>query len=353
MQGLNKNFLKHTYTMLQPNNDKVYYGVMINNNKVYEGVSYVIPNTTTAIIDVTDIIKSNINLNSLVESSSFPNNETPYQITSSTIKYRIITRESLDDLWIDRFMGDYIHYDYGSEYYDYDYSYNRFLQRKDNYDIIDGANIHIDYIATGSTVASPTTSFSLYDDLNTQRLYFPINIPSHYHLNAPISGYRTTAKYIEARKESDTSGVRYNIVNSCNYDGQLYWTNNIGGMETLPIKTSTIKNQINKKTYSNINKLYSDIYYTKKNHNWESRVYEVNSKISYTLVTPLLFENDMYWLEELFLSPYVYYYDRKLKKFYSVIITNNEFEFKKLNQDNKKIYYEINIELSKEIQINS
>ena len=43
---------------------------------------------STAIIDVTDIIKSNINLNSLVESSSFPNNETPYQITSSTIKYR-------------------------------------------------------------------------------------------------------------------------------------------------------------------------------------------------------------------------------------------------------------------------
>ena len=26
---------------------------------------------------------------------------------------------------------------------------------------------------------------------------------------------------------------------------------------------------------------------------------------------------------------------------------------KKLNQDNKKIYYEINVELSKEIQINS
>ena len=77
MQGLNKNFLKHTYTMLQPNNDKVYYGVMINNNRVYEGISYVIPNTSTAIIDVTDIIIPNINLNSLVESSSFPNNETP------------------------------------------------------------------------------------------------------------------------------------------------------------------------------------------------------------------------------------------------------------------------------------
>ena len=353
MQGLNNNFLKHTYTVLLPNNDKVYYGVIINNDIIYEGVAYVIPNTTTAIIDVTDIIKSNINLNSLVESSSFPNNGTPYKITSSTIKYRIVTKESYNGLWIDSFIGDYIHYDYGSEYYDYDYTYNRFLQRKDNYDIIDNTNIHIDYLATGNTITSPTTSFSLYDDSNTQLVYFPINTPSHYHLNSPISGYTTTTKYLEARKESDISGVRYNIVNSCNHDGQLYWINNIGGMETLPIKKSKIQNKIDKKTYSNVNKLYSDINYTKKNHNWETRVYETNVKISYTLVTPLLSESDIYWMEELFLSPYVYYYDKKLKKFYSVILTNTEFEFKKLNQETKKIYYEINVELSKDIQINS
>src|SRR5574344_1742800 len=241
MKGLNNNFLKHTYTV-QPNNDKVYYGVIINNDIIYEGPTYVIPNTTTAIIDVTDIIKSNINLKSMVESSSFPNNGTPYKITSSTIKYRIVTKESYNGLWIDSFIGDYIHYDYG---------YKRFLQRKDNYDIIDGTNIHIDYLATGNTVISPTTSFNLYDDSNTQLVYVPINTPSHYHLNAPISGYITTSKYLEARKESDISGVRYNILNSCNYDGQLYWINNIGGMETLPIKKSTIKNMIDKKTYSN------------------------------------------------------------------------------------------------------
>lgn len=351
MQGLNNNFLKHTYTILQSNNDKVYYGVMINDNIIYEGIAYVIPNTTTAIIDVTDIIKSNINLNSMVESSSFPNNGTPYQITSSTIKYRIVTKENYNNIWIDSFFGDYIHYDYGSEYYDYDYSYNRFLQRKDNYDIIDEANLHMDYLATGDTITSPTTSFSLYDDSNTQQVYFTINTPSHYHLNRPISGFSST-KYLEARKENDTSGVRFNILNGCNYDGQLYWLNNLGGMETIPIKKSKIKNQIDKKTYSNVNKLYSDISYTKKNHNWETRVYEVNKKISYTLVTPLLLENDMYWLDELFISPYVYYYDNKLKKFYSVILTNTEFEFKKLNQESKKIYYEIQIELSKEIQIN-
>lgn len=343
MIGLTPNKIKHIYTTSSPEIDKVYYKLILNGNTtIYTGVGYTTPNTNKIEIDVTDIIMSIINLDTLLNNENlFGTTPIPYKVNTSTINYQINISEVKNGIFIDYFFGDFIHYEYKNDYYTRNYTKSDFLQRNNNYSVIRGATIHCDFLSNGTNITYPNVTFGVKQDNTLNIMSKTVTEPSHYHWNK--TDYSNSVKSYQLICPERT--VNIDIIDSCKYSGQLYWVNRIGGIETIPILTSSKKRELtDRTTYRNNNMLADRSFY------FDKKVYKNNILTQYSLITPLLGKNDIKWIEELFVSNYVFYYDKATNKTYSVLVTDNEFEFKKSDRNLGKIYYEINIEGS---QINT
>lgn len=332
MIGLTPNKIKHTYTV-PPGNDRVYYKLIVNDVVIYTGVGYVTPNTNKVDIDVTDIFMSIITLDTMLNNENlFGNTPSPYLVGSSTIKYQINTSDIKEGVYIDKFLGDFVHWEYKNDYFTRDYTKSDFLQRKSRYNIIRGASVHLDFLSNGTRTTYPNVTFGVKQDNTFNIMIKTVTEPSHYHWNK--TDYSNSVKSYQLICPERT--VNINIIDSCKYSGQLYWINRIGGIETLPILKSSKKRELSNRT-------------TFRNNNvgvFDKRIYKNEINTQYTLITPLLNKTDINWIEELYTSSYVFYYDKSTGKTYSVLLTDNEFEFKVSNRENNKIYYEINVESS-------
>lgn len=347
------NRIYYDYAILTSGQTFVYYNLLINNTSVYEGKAYALPNTSVAIIDVTDILRDNINLTHLLNSTNLFNTISPTKITTATKLYKLAVKEDLEDVYVDTTATDYVHYSYDNDMLTTSYSTAQFLQRKTSYNVIDGATVHNDYLTYGTATSSNPTE-SIYYYRNGANITITSLTPSeygigHYHTTKNLMDITGTTSMRFNNISGTTGGIVYNIIPNCNRAGQLYWINRRGGMETIPVTRKIKRSETSNKTkYRVTSGIYSTINYQSKDHFFENKIYNNEITTSYALYTDWITESDAEWLEELYVSPNVWFYDVKTKKNHAVLVSDNQYDMKtRVNNDMKNIYYQINIEMSK------
>lgn len=138
--------------------------------------------------------------------------------------------------------------------------------------------------------------------------------------------------------EGDTL-ARYTI-DDCVSNYVLYYRNALGGIDLFPVTGKVIKS--NDIEHLTINKKYDNRTLNFGKTNYENVLTE-----RWQLYSGRLTDQQSKLMHHLINSTYVYLYDIQADKFIPVVITDTEMEYKTYkNNNNKMVYYTINVEAS-------
>ena len=138
--------------------------------------------------------------------------------------------------------------------------------------------------------------------------------------------------------EGDTL-ARYTI-DDCVSNYVLYYRNALGGIDLFPVTGKVIKS--NDIEHLTINKKYDNRTLNFGKTNYENILTE-----KWQLYSGRLTDQQSKLMHHLINSTYVYLYDIQADKFTPVVITDTEMEYKTYkNNNNKMVYYTINVEAS-------
>ncbi len=137
----------------------------------------------------------------------------------------------------------------------------------------------------------------------------------------------------------DETLARYTI-DDCVSNYVLYYRNALGGIDLFPVTGKVIKS--NDIEHLTINKKYDNRTSNFGNTNYENILTE-----RWQLYSGRLTDQQSKLMHHLINSTYVYLYDIQADKFTPVVITDTEMEYKTYkNNNNKMVYYTINVEAS-------
>ena len=138
--------------------------------------------------------------------------------------------------------------------------------------------------------------------------------------------------------EGDTL-ARYTI-DDCVSNYVLYYRNALGGIDLFPVTGKVIK-------YNDIEHLTINKKYDNRTLNFGKTNYENVLTERWQLYSGRLTDQQSKLMHHLINSTYVYLYDIQADKFTPVVITDTEMEYKTYkNNNNKMVYYTINVEAS-------
>ena len=138
--------------------------------------------------------------------------------------------------------------------------------------------------------------------------------------------------------EGDTL-ARYTI-DDCVSNYVLYYRNALGGIDLFPVTGKVIKS-------NNIEHLTINKKYDNRTLNFGKTNYENILTEKWQLYSGRLTDQQSKLMHHLINSTYVYLYDIQADKFTPVVITDTEMEYKTYkNNNNKMVYYTINVEAS-------
>ena len=137
----------------------------------------------------------------------------------------------------------------------------------------------------------------------------------------------------------DETLARYTI-DDCVSNYVLYYRNALGGIDLFPVTGKVIKS--NDIEHLTINKKYDNRTLNFGKTNYENILTE-----KWQLYSGRLTDQQSKLMHHLINSTYVYLYDIQADKFTPVVITDTEMEYKTYkNNNNKMVYYTINVEAS-------
>ena len=137
----------------------------------------------------------------------------------------------------------------------------------------------------------------------------------------------------------DETLARYTI-DDCVSNYVLYYRNALGGIDLFPVTGKVIKS--NDIEHLTINKKYDNRTLNFGKTNYENVLTE-----KWQLYSGRLTDQQSKLMHHLINSTYVYLYDIQADKFTPVVITDTEMEYKTYkNNNNKMVYYTINVEAS-------
>lgn len=137
----------------------------------------------------------------------------------------------------------------------------------------------------------------------------------------------------------DETLARYTI-DDCVSNYVLYYRNALGGIDLFPVTGKVIKS--NDIEHLTINKKYDNRTLNFGKTNYENVLTE-----RWQLYSGRLTDQQSKLMHHLINSTYVYLYDIEADKFIPVVITDTEMEYKTYkNNNNKMVYYTINVEAS-------
>ena len=137
----------------------------------------------------------------------------------------------------------------------------------------------------------------------------------------------------------DETLARYTI-DDCVSNYVLYYRNALGGIDLFPVTGKVIKS--NDIEHLTINKKYDN-----RTSNFGKTNYENILTERWQLYSGRLTDQQSKLMHHLINSTYVYLYDIQADKFTPVVITDTEMEYKTYkNNNNKMVYYTINVEAS-------
>ena len=137
----------------------------------------------------------------------------------------------------------------------------------------------------------------------------------------------------------DETLARYTI-DDCVSNYVLYYRNALGGIDLFPVTGKVIKS--NDIEHLTINKKYDN-----RTPNFGKTNYENVLTEKWQLYSGRLTDQQSKLMHHLINSTYVYLYDIQADKFTPVVITDTEMEYKTYkNNNNKMVYYTINVEAS-------
>lgn len=138
--------------------------------------------------------------------------------------------------------------------------------------------------------------------------------------------------------EGDTL-INYTI-DDCVSNYVLYYRNALGGIDLFPVTGKVIK-------YNDIEHLTINKKYDNRTLNFGKTNYENVLTERWQLYSGRLTDQQSKLMHHLINSTYVYLYDIEADKFIPVVITDTEMEYKTYkNNNNKMVYYTINVEAS-------
>lgn len=324
-------------------NNYIDYKVSVNNVLVYTGKSYPIPGSYTCLLNVGDIVADYINYETIINTNYFTHNAAAQDQSGNICFLSIEYKESDISLWAMLNITDpYIHYSWLNGYYSYDYSTDGILlQTKNNYKVTRNCIVKCEGLNTTGATAN---GFLAQPNTYAQ---------SVYQINPYSTKSYTLSPLVYPNADKITFNYKgieivFNILENCNnkYIGCLYFINRYGGLEPLLINNTSKKTAVS--TRSNYTKgIYNYSDYTLDTTDFENKVYNNDIKYSWALNTNILTNEDAYWIEQLYTSPYVWFQEFDTNIINSVIITDTNSDFKKFFNNNNKIpSYTINIEYS-------
>lgn len=137
----------------------------------------------------------------------------------------------------------------------------------------------------------------------------------------------------------DETLARYTI-DDCVSNYVLYYRNALGGIDLFPVTGKVIKS-------NNIEHLTINKKYDNRTLNFGKTNYENVLTERWQLYSGRLTDQQSKLMHHLINSTYVYLYDIQADKFTPVVITDTEMEYKTYkNNNNKMVYYTINVEAS-------
>lgn len=137
----------------------------------------------------------------------------------------------------------------------------------------------------------------------------------------------------------DETLARYTI-DDCVSNYVLYYRNALGGIDLFPVTGKVIKS-------NNIEHLTINKKYDNRTLNFGKTNYENVLTERWQLYSGRLTDQQSKLMHHLINSTYVYLYDIEADKFTPVVITDTEMEYKTYkNNNNKMVYYTINVEAS-------
>lgn len=137
----------------------------------------------------------------------------------------------------------------------------------------------------------------------------------------------------------DETLARYTI-DDCVSNYVLYYRNALGGIDLFPVTGKVIKS-------NNIEHLTINKKYDNRTLNFGKTNYENVLTERWQLYSGRLTDQQSKLMHHLINSTYVYLYDIQADKFIPVVITDTEMEYKTYkNNNNKMVYYTINVEAS-------
>lgn len=137
----------------------------------------------------------------------------------------------------------------------------------------------------------------------------------------------------------DETLARYTI-DDCVSNYVLYYRNALGGIDLFPVTGKVIKS-------NNIEHLTINKKYDNRTPNFGKTNYENVLTERWQLYSGRLTDQQSKLMHHLINSTYVYLYDIQADKFTPVVITDTEMEYKTYkNNNNKMVYYTINVEAS-------
>ena len=137
----------------------------------------------------------------------------------------------------------------------------------------------------------------------------------------------------------DETLAKYTI-DDCVSNYVLYYRNALGGIDLFPVTGKVIKS-------NNIEHLTINKKYDNRTSNFGKTNYENVLTEKWQLYSGRLTDQQSKLMHHLINSTYVYLYDIQADKFTPVVITDTEMEYKTYkNNNNKMVYYTINVEAS-------
>lgn len=325
------------------------------------GRCYKIPEQNYGIIDLSDILKTYCNFQSIFVNENYLNANT-MAVNSPILRFNLSTKTPNQQAYVLLISGEEILANYKNLIYDTiptsDNVANK-LQHKSHYYADRNARIPYDLIRKYGDSYYGVRTYWRPDGDNDQLFSFTnikLNI-NHYMLNL----LATVNEYVEMWTVSYTSlGVETEIPNTrVRYDYNypycrksnyvVYWINRNGGLE-MKLVDGVVKVQANTNQFGYQGYKKDIVAGSSINTNkiaFENALHQVNTVNNYALTFIYGIDNDeIDYMETLFSSPMVWLYDIDYLTYIPVKIKDTTFDFNYYKNNHKVPTYQINFESS-------